>query len=149
MAEQLTAAQIRTRLESDQYGYHDDGDDWDYALAELLRMYGLDVAIAWTYAHEQHDKDVTFSPDDIDNDFQRVYQQQWDTAAEFAQHVAEGETEMGDPEESKGRAWFLENYSEFIDWQRFAESPKIGNSYSLIMLDPENSRVVYAFEMDA
>lgn len=149
MTEQLTAAQIRVRLESNLYGYHEGGDDWDYELAELLSAQDLDAAIAWTHATEQHDSDTTFGPDDIADDFQRVYRECWENATEFAQHVAEGETEMGDPEESKGRAWFLEHYGRYINWQEFAESPEIVGTYSMIMLDPENSREVHAFEMEA
>lgn len=143
----LTAAQIRARIEANEYGYHEDGNDWDYELAELLAGNELDAVTAWTHAQEQFDSDAVFSPSDIHEAFRESYRQQWDTKAEFARWVADDEADMGDKEEeSKGRRWFLKHYGEFIDWDKFAESPQLVNTYSLIMLDPQNSRVVHAFQ---
>ncbi len=141
----LTAAQIRARIEADQYGYHDGGDDWDYEIAELLSKNSVDAVHAWTHAQEQFDNDALFEPEEIAEAFLDTYRQQWDTAADFARQVAEDETTGGDPEEAKGRAWFLEHYSEFIDWDAFAASPQVVDTYTLVMLDQENSRVVHAF----
>lgn len=146
----LNAEQIRGRIVQGYDPNHEDADEWDEVLYRLSNCDGEEPAmIALTIAQEQHDEDATFDPEGFNDLFQRTFRGRHETAAKFAEHVAEGETEMGDEEEQKGRAWFLENYGEFIDWQKFAESPQIVNTYSLIMLDPENSREVHAFEMEA
>lgn len=145
----LNSAQIRERI---AFGYdpsREDADAWDVALDEINETHGENPMIALTYAQEQHEKDETFDPEEFSDLLQRTYRQCWETAAKFAEHVAEDEAEMGDPEEAKGRVWFLEKYGRFIDWQEFADSPEIVNTYSLVSLDPENSREVYAFAMEA
>lgn len=84
MTEQLTAEQIRIRLETEQYGYHDDGDDWDYELAKWLSTIDIDAAMAWAHAQEDHDSDATFSPNDLADVFRSTYQGYYDSASEFA-----------------------------------------------------------------
>lgn len=146
--EKLTASQIRARIISST-GERDEEDDWEIAFARCVGEFGArDVLIAWAVAQDQYDDDAVFHAHELDDVIRVSYRQQWTTPAYFAEYVAEGETEMGDPEESKGRAWFLENYGEFIDWNASAESPKMANAYSMIMLDPKKSRVVHAFRDD-
>lgn len=146
----LTAAQIRARIAEGYDIDREDGDEWDEVLFRLSNCDGEEPAmIALTHAQEEYDEDETFDPEEFNELFQRKFRGTHETAAAFAEHVATGETEMGDPEEAKGRAWFLENYGRYIDWQQFADSPAITGTYELIMLDPENSREVHAFEMEA
>lgn len=150
--DRLTAIQIRARLTSRDNVYSPDGspqnDAWGEVFAALSND-GLNHLIAWTYAQDDYDSTEPLSPEEFAESFERTYRQAWETPAAFAKHVAEDESETTDPEESKGRAWFLENYGEFIDWDASAESDKITDSYMLIMFDAKNSREVHVFEMDA
>lgn len=145
----LHPARIRALLTSDTRDMDAPTQDWVDTFDQMIDQHGTDALVALTHAQEQHDKDETFDPDGFEELFQRTYRQCWKTAAKFAEHVAEGETEMGDEEERKGRAWFLEKYGRYIDWQEFADSPEIVGTYTMIMLDPESSREVHVFYMEA
>ena len=127
----------------------DPDDEWTKILTTMITSGHRDGIIAYTYAMEEHAPDLRCDPDTFAEEFKRLYREEWETAAEFAKHVAEGETEMGDEGEQQGRAWFLKHYGRYINWQQFAESATISDTYSLIRLDPENSRTIHAFEMEA
>lgn len=139
---ELTAAQIRVRLESDQYGYHESGDDWDYELAEWLSAVDIDAAIAWAHAEEDHDSDTSFKPDAVAERFHSTYQGYHYSAWEFARDSwAVGQQEFGDEGERKGRKSFMNDFSPYIDWRGVADSPLLAD-YTMVKLGgPDDARV--------
>lgn len=153
---QLHPAHIRKLLTADPLIRKMDAptSEWVEVLADMIgERQGSAPLIAWTYAQELYagrtSIEQEFDPEEFAESFERIYRQKHETAAAFAEHEANQETEMGGEAEQRARAWFMERYGRYTDWEQVAGSPVITDSFTLIALDPENSRIVHAFEMDA
>ena len=144
----LTAAQIRARLESNLYGYHDSEDDWSYALAEWLTQIDIDAAMAWTHAEEDHNSDATFEPDAVAERFRETYRNYHDSAWEFARDSWAVDLQtFGDDGERKGREAFMNDFSSYIDWRAVADSPLLSD-YTMVRLSGSDDARVHVFELE-
>lgn len=145
----LSAAQIRARLTSNQYGYHDSDDEWNYALAEWLSKIDFDSAIAWTHAEEDHDSTATFEPDAVAERYRSVARGYHDSAWEFARDSwADDLQTYGDMGEQKGRQDFMNDFGSYIDWRAVADSPLL-EGYAMVKLGGEDDARVHVFEPGA
>lgn len=144
----LTAAQIRVRLESDQYGYHDDTDEWNQGLAAWLSKIDIDAAMAWAHAEEEHDDGATFEPDDVAERFRETYRNYHGSAWEFARDSWAVDLQtFGDAGERQGREAFMNDFSSYINWRAVADSPLL-SAYTMVRLGGPDDARVHVFELE-
>lgn len=144
----LTAAEIRIRLESDRYGYHEGGDEWDYELAEWLSKIDIDAAMAWAHAEEDYDSDASFDPDAVAERFRTTYRGYHDSAWEFARDSWAVDLQtFGDEGEQKGRESFMNDFSSYIDWRAVANSPLL-SGFAMIKLGGLDDARVHVFDLE-
>lgn len=145
MDQPLTAEQILTRLTSG-----DNAGEWGDAFAKLSAKYSRDALKAWAVAEEDTHNNRAFEPNELGDEIERVYRDAWETPGAFVEErIIEEQKEFGDTGEQAGFDKFLRMFGNHINWEQAADDPEVTDGYTLIMLDPENSRTAHAFEMDA
>lgn len=124
-------------------------EEWAQALSAAAGEFGHDALVAWAEAQGDFSTDRTFGPDELNDEIRRVYRYEWDSPAAFVrERVVNDFCESGEKDEGVGIRRFLATFGPHVEWQNAADDGNVTVGYTLIKLDPENSRVVHAFELD-